>query len=328
MKWQTKAYILRQLSQLPMGKQLYLLLQKMAGSNRPLPNRDFARINELLDMIQQAGQTAQQATFFEIGSGWHPYAPLGCYLAGAEKIITVDVNPWMTLKSAKQCIAAAKDHLPEMAHLMGIKESLITKRYQKIDQNALRLDLLLKSMNTEYRYPADASDTKQEDHSIDFVISSNVLEHIPLQILKSISTESMRILKPGGLAVHRFNPGDHYANHDQSITTANFLQYPEQDWKPYNESLAYHNRLRSSQYSQLFNEAGFTSLIEETHIDTDALEALQQKFIQPDSMFSQFSTEDLATDYMWYMGIKPTALSEIGQCDNMRTPKNQIDSNK
>lgn len=143
MKWQTKAYILRQLSQMPMGKHLYLFLQKLAGSNRAHPQRDFARILELLEMIKESGQRTQDATFFEIGTGWHPYTPLGCYLAGAEKIITVDVNPWMSLRSAKETVITAKDHLPWIAEAAGIPEATVFDRYNKIDLNASKLETLL-----------------------------------------------------------------------------------------------------------------------------------------------------------------------------------------
>lgn len=310
MKWQTKAFILRQLSQMPMGKHLYLLLQKTKGSNRAQPRRDFSRIGELLEMIQTSGHSSEGKSFFEIGTGWHPYAPLGCYLADAEKITTVDVNPWLTLKSAKECVIAAKDHLPWLAELMGDEHSTLLNRYRKIDRNAKTLTGFLASMRTEYQYPGDASDTHLSENSFDFVISSNVLEHIELQILKSISKESFRILKPGGLCVHRINPGDHYANEDSSITTANFLQFAEEDWKKYGNGLAYHNRLRYSEFIHILADEGFASVFEKKRVDPQALEALKNKTIEPDNNFSNFSLEDLATDYMWYTGMKPIPLNK------------------
>lgn len=317
MKWQTKAFILRQLSQIPLGKRLYLLMQKMAGSNRPQPGRDFARIVELLGMIKEAGQSSQGGIFFEIGSGWHPYAPLGCYLAGAEKIITVDVNPWMSLKSARECVTASEDHLAQFAEAAGLDESTVSGRYRDIDLAALKLDKLLASMRTEYQSPGDASRTGLESQSVDFIISSNVLEHIPAPVLKAITEEAFRILKPGGLYVHRFNPGDHYANDDNSVSTANFLQYSSTAWKKYGEGLAYHNRLRCSEFSKIFREAGFVSLLEKKRVDPQARQVLENKSITLNDEFEKFSLEDLAADYMWYTGMKPTAISVDSQSNAM-----------
>ncbi len=305
MKWQTKALILRQLSKIPMGKRLYLLMQKLAGSNRAQPERDFARIAELLEMIQQSGQTAQGGVFFEIGSGWHPYAPLGCYLAGAKKIITVDVNPWMSLATARECIEASKPHIPHFAQTVGLDETVVAERYAKIRLSASTLDQLLASMQTEYHSPGDASATGLEPESIDFVISSNVLEHIPAPILEAITEESFRILKPGGLSVHRFNPGDHYANDDRSITTANFLQFSPAEWKKYGEGLAYHNRMRCPEFSEIFRKAGFIPLIEKDRLDPEALKAIENCSIELHADFKNFSHEELAADYMWYTGQKP-----------------------
>ncbi len=317
MKWQTKAFILRQLSQIPLGKRLYLLMQKLAGSNRAQPERDFARIVELLEMIQESGQTAQGKVFFEVGSGWHPYAPLGCYLAGAEKIITVDVNPWMSLASARECIDASKEHIQQFAKKMELDEAAVSERYQKINLAATNLDQLLASMRTEYHSPGDASATGLESDSVDFIISSNVLEHIPATILKAITEESFRILKPGGLYVHRFNPGDHYANDDGSVTTANFLQFSSNTWKKYGEGLAYHNRMRCSEFSDIFREVGFSSLIEKERVDPDAVKAIEDKTIEVHDEFKRFSLEDLAADYMWYTGRKPTTVDETAEAKQM-----------
>ncbi len=313
MKWRTKAFILRQLSQIPLGKKLYLLMQKLAGSNKAQPERDFARICELLEMIQESGRSAKEGVFFEIGSGWHPYAPLGCYLAGAKKIITVDVNPWMSLATARECVEASKNHLHQFAETMNLDVETVLARYQQIDLAANSLDRLLAGMQTEYRSPGDAAQTGLDAQSVDFIISSNVLEHIPAPVLEAITKESFRILKPGGLFVHRFNPGDHYANGDQSVTTANFLQFSSTTWKKYGEGLAYHNRMRCSEFSEIFRKTGFVSLIEKKRVDPDAASAIENKTIELDHEFKKFSLEDLAADYMWYAGKKPATVDETVQ---------------
>ena len=47
----------------------------------------------------------------------------------------------------------------------------------------------------------------------------------PPPIWPDCTLEAKRVLRPGGLAVHRFNPQDHFARRRPSITGANFLRF-------------------------------------------------------------------------------------------------------
>ncbi len=54
--------------------------------------------------------------------------------------------------------------------------------------------------------------------------------------------------------------GDHFKGFDPSISSFNFLTYSEADWAPFQSRFQYVNRLRHSEYLQLFREAGFQLL--------------------------------------------------------------------
>lgn len=308
MHWQYKAKALNLLSRMPCGRQGYLLAQKLLGTTRVHARRDLERASELIELIRDAGQTLRGATCYEIGTGWHPFTPLALYLAGAERVITVDVNPWLSLRSARETVRAAEPELEWFATRNQLPVDQIQERFRRISLQAGNLPELLSGFKTEYIYPGDARNSGLAARSIDFVLSSNVLEHIPPEVLRGIIRESCRILNPGGLCVHRFNPGDHYANTDPEISTANFLRFSQQEWEQYGSGLAYHNRLRCSQFSRMFAESGLVPVIEETRVDEAALSALKSEMLSPHEDFAGFEASDLAADYMWYVGMQPRAL--------------------
>jgi len=305
MWWKCKAMVLRQMSHLPGGRSAYLTAQKLLGTNRPAARRDLTKAAELLDCIRDVDANVDGATVYEIGTGWHPFTPLAFFLAGAREVVTVDVNPWLSLRTAREAVAAAEEQLDWFAERIGKDPQAIRERFARIQRDANDLTTLLASFGCRYIYPGDARESGLAADSVDFVISSNVLEHIPGDILSSIFVESSRILAPGGLAVHRFNPGDHYANGDTSITNGNFLQFSEAEWERYGDGLAYHNRLRGPQFAEIFSQAGFEQKLFETRIDERTLNALKIKQLQPHEDFQGLSDEQLAVDYVWYVGQKP-----------------------
>jgi len=114
----------------------------------------------------------------------------------------------------------------------------------------------------EYLAPCDARNTHFESNSINFITSTNTLEHIPLQDTQAILKECYRLLKPDGLMSFIIGYRDHYSFFDKSISVYNFLRYSDFIWKIFNPSLHYQNRLRHKDYLNLIKSAGFTILEE------------------------------------------------------------------
>jgi SAM-dependent methyltransferase len=227
-------------------------------------------------------------------------------LGGAESVQTVDVNPWLTFSYARETWCALKPHLSEIAEMCRSSEREVHARYARVPQAIRTLDQLLEPLNIRYVYPGDARDTGLAADSVDIVLSSNVLEHIPRDVQEGIHRESLRILRAGGIAVHRFNPQDHYATVDRRITHANFLRYSSEEWHWYGGSgLAYHNRLRSRDFSQMFAAAGFSLEISRTRIDARSLESIQSGELPIHPEFAGYSPQELAGDYMWIVARKP-----------------------
>ncbi len=62
---------------------------------------------------------------------------------------------------------------------------------------------------------------------------------------------------------------DHWSHFDQRLTPYNFLRFGEHEWKRWNPSLMYQNRLRHADHMMLFDQAGFEIIEEETTGNND-----------------------------------------------------------
>jgi SAM-dependent methyltransferase len=311
MNWKLKAHAMAVLSRVPGGRPTYHRLQRWMGTNRLDVRESLARAAEVVEMIRAAGRDPCRGTYLEVGTGWRPFLPFLLHLIGAERIITVDINPWLSHPYAVETCAAFAGQLDALAERLQIDPELMRRRYEVAATRTRDLHDLLSAFGVEYRCPADARETGLPDQSVDYVCSSNVLEHIPPDVLLDIHRESFRVLKPGGLSVHRFNPQDHYSTFDRSITGVNFLQYSAKQWRWYGGSgLSYHNRLRCPQHRDLFEAAGLAVATERVRIDPRAAKAIEDGQITINPDFAQYSPQELAADYMWVVARREDGVPE------------------
>jgi SAM-dependent methyltransferase len=305
MHWKLKAHALAVLSRTPGGRKAYHFLQRSLGTNKLNAEEYVKRALEIVEMIREAGENPHQRTYFEIGTGWRPFLPFLLYLVGAEKIISVDINPWMNQSYAFETYRALESQLPSIADRLGLSFSELRDRYQQVSKPKDLADLL-QAFHVDYRCPADARRTMLPDQSVDFVCSSNVMQHVPPAILRDIHKEAYRILRPGGLAVHRCCPEDHFSHADRSITAAHFLRFSQRQWRWFGGSgLAYQNRLRAVQHRNLFEQAGFSVITDRVRIDARSLEAIKSGRQQIHEDFARFTPEQLAASYLWLVGRRP-----------------------
>ena len=104
------------------------------------------------------------------------------------------------------------------------------------------------------------------------------------------------ILRPGGLAYHDIGLGDHLTSVDSSITFSNFLQYDGWLWRYLGENrLAYHNRLRSSDFLRLFQGHGADVVWSQSRVDRRARADIDEGKLKVSDRFAGHALDDLAT---------------------------------
>ncbi|WP_026606748.1 methyltransferase domain-containing protein [Methylocapsa acidiphila] len=91
------------------------------------------------------------------------------------------------------------------------------------------------------------------DSSVDFCFSNAVLEHVRKSEFEALVVESRRIVKPGGVCVHRVDLKDHLGG------GLNNLRFSETIWEHplFQSSGFYTNRIRFTEMISLFQQTGF-----------------------------------------------------------------------
>jgi hypothetical protein len=130
------------------------------------------------------------------------------------------------------------------------------------------------------------------DGSVDLIATTATLEHIPVETLKFILKECYRLCNEHSVVSMFIDYADHYSYADKNINAYNFLSFSEQTWSKFNPGIHYQNRLRHSDYEQLFLEAGFRIVTESYELPEQGLEDISK--LKLDSRFENYSIEDLA----------------------------------
>src|SRR5262249_34295281 len=107
-----------------------------------------------------------------------------------------------------------------------------------------------------------------------------------------IMQEAARVLRPGGLAIHSVNCGDHYAYFDKRITQINYLSYTEAEWAFWNNDIQYQNRLRPQDLIEIVDRAGLSIILKKHKALPKLLEQLKTMKIAPE--FQKYPPEQLA----------------------------------
>jgi SAM-dependent methyltransferase len=269
--WRQKAALQRMLSALPGGHRMNFALQRYLTHGVPIPTPELqasARLAEyhITSLGRASGGDLSTALFFEFGAGHDLHMPLAFRMLGVEHQVVVDVRRLARL----DLVADAAERLFDGSDLWGAARVRGGSRYGSLSD-------FLSGLGIDYRAPCDARATHLGPQSVDFITSTNTLEHIPPADIGAILCECHRILKQDGLMSFQIDYMDHYAYFDPTISVYNFLRFDERTWRRYNSSLQYQNRLRHSEYLALLGAAGFTILEADLAPVTDTdLQALGQ----------------------------------------------------
>ena len=299
MRWEVKAAIQATLSRVPFGYTLHRKLQDLGGSSHLDIEDHYTRKRKFLKRVEEQGLPLAGCEFLEIGTGWHPVLPVLLHLLDASQVTTIDVNPWLTRASLAETFRAFQGIAGRVAADFGRDPARTQTTMDRLcaltEDASIPIPELLKAAKIRYGMPVDACKTPYEAESFDYVVSSNVLEHVPPEIIQGMFTESRRVLKPGGYNLHHVNPGDHFSVGDSRVTTVNFLRYSPRAWHWIGGSgLAYHNRLRCVEYARMLEAAGFAVTYVDTEVDPRGLEALEKQRVLPHPDFAGFTNEELS----------------------------------
>lgn len=201
---------------------------------------------ELLDELRAAGANLS-GSVLEFGSGWMPIIPMLFHLAGARRVTLTDVERLMD----ERTIAIARDVILQ-------NSAIVT---QHLGLSIDEINVKIKKFEPNYLVPWSSTLTPKD--SVDIIVSRAVLEHVPPKSIKLFFDDFQRILKTEGIAAHIIDNSDHWQHKDKSISRVNFLRFEEDDfwWRIACMNIqSYQNRLRHSDYANLFESNGWRIL--------------------------------------------------------------------
>ncbi|WP_132999439.1 hypothetical protein [Luteimonas arsenica] len=309
MHWKIKAAIQNAIAVLPasVSYPAQFWLQRRFGGLRAMNPVDRLSAGiETWKRIQALGQDPSGKVFFEVGTGRVPVVPLAYWLLGADRTVTIDLNPYLRADLVEESIGYIRDHAGEIRGLFGplLREERMAALLEFAD-GGFSLERFLSLCRIEYIAPGDAAHTGLPDGSIHFHTSYTVLEHIPEPVLESIMVEGERVLADNGLFIHRIDYSDHFWHSDERISAINFLQFSDRRWQRFaGNRYMYVNRLRHDDYLRLFESTGQRIVMDEPKVDPKSQQLLQEGGIRLDARFSAKPLDILAIKGAWIASRK------------------------
>src|SRR5256885_7907830 len=122
MNWKLKAAIQNSVSLLPPAASYsayYWIQRRFGGLKRVNPVGRLAAAIEIWKRIQEHGREPSGKVFFEVGTGRVPVVPLAYWLMGAEKTITIDLNPYLKEELVLESLCYMSENEEQVLNLFG-----------------------------------------------------------------------------------------------------------------------------------------------------------------------------------------------------------------
>jgi SAM-dependent methyltransferase len=314
MRWLAKAALQRGIGALPYSESVNYVFQRYVSRTLPageeMFRRKFRRAAAHLRAYDEQGppRGLGDAAFYEFGAGWDLAVQLSYWALGVERQILVDIRPNLRPGLANltlERLERLRDELEEEAR-RPVRDPGATRIASAAD---------LRAFGITYLAPRDARATGLEAGSVDFITSTNTLEHIPTGDLVPILRECRRLLRPDGSMSSRIDLCDHHSYSDRALTPYNFLRYSDRAWRVLDSRLSHQNRLRRPDYLDAFAAAGLAVVEERAQAPEDAIEHLRAMDLAP--RFRAYKDEDLAVTRLFLVArpdpaSSPDAAVEVG----------------
>lgn len=301
--WLFKSATQRVISVLPSPSTWNELLQrfitKSVGLSEGMFEAQLERSHKHLDCLLSLHKDKSESfTAFEIGTGWYPTLPVGLYLCGASSIWTFDVAPLVRQSRMQRTLQLFCDYDDRKK----LQQFLPLLRRDRMDFLRECAPLASKESPREFlsrlKIHLEVKDALQSGlpaNSIDLSFSHGVLQHIPRAGLNAMVAEFRRLASDHSSTSHWINLSDLFSNSDHSITPFNCFQYSQKVWRRLDSPIAPQNRLRISDYRQIFTSGGFR--IEKETNTSGSPEDLKKIRLAPE--FEKYSREDLLVLSSW-----------------------------
>jgi SAM-dependent methyltransferase len=308
--WLLKAALQKAIGSLPSSESVNYVFQRRVTHRLPIGDPGVARkfgraLGHVRVFRSHVAKPPEEAVFYEFGAGWDLAVPLSYAALGVGRQTLVDIRPNLRFELVNASIAS----LGRQREWLNEESRLDLRDLGAPD--VASVEDLERRFGITYLAPRDARSTDLPAGSVDFVSSTNTLEHVPPGDIAPILRECARLLAPGGAMSFRIDMQDHSSYTDPRVSAYHFLRFSDRAWRLLTSEVSYQNRLRLPDYRLLFAEAGLEVVAESVTEPTDEhLAALDRVELAP--RFRGYSREDLAARALEVV-LRPAPLPDAAE---------------
>jgi len=309
MHWKTKALIQNMVAKLPQRlsyKCYYWIQRKYGGLKAVNPMPYVTAALKLVQYAGNAGMSLDGCHMLEVGTGRRLNMPLVYWLAGAARVTTVDLNPYLTEDLIQEDLEYLSKNWDTFCGQVEphCRSERITALREFLETGGT-MDELMEHCQIHYWAPADATDLDLEDESVDLHVSYNVLEHIPTATLSQMFQEAVRIMKANSLFIHKVDFSDHFSHSDPTITPINFLQFDQLEWdRIAGNRYMFMNRLRVDDYPPMMTQCGLKIDTIDPLVEEQYAELVSKGELKLADEFAHKNMDALVTREAWFIATK------------------------
>ncbi|HET7923398.1 MAG TPA: class I SAM-dependent methyltransferase [Rhodanobacteraceae bacterium] len=274
MNWRIKSLAVRLLGSIPLAGHARRFVQRRVTRSYFMPVTD--KYLKMYGCHVQPYRRVHPGYALEFGAGENFVSPLLLSNAGCSGVFIYDVARLATVEQINYTIRQLRDLVPGEWPEISDCDSDLLRKY--------RID---------YRAPIDVTRSGLADGEISFVYSTNTLEHIPVAVIRNILAEARRVLAKDAIMSHLIDYQDHYSYGDSSASMFNFYRFSDSEWRLWNPSHHYQNRLRHGDFRNLFAEYGFSELEVTSELASEGAVEMQHLA----ERFRSYGADDLLTRY-------------------------------
>jgi SAM-dependent methyltransferase len=219
---------------------------RFSGRAKSVERHYVERADANLGFIESLECIRDGMTVLELGTGWVHWEALFSSLFHDVRFILFDVWDNRQFTGFLRYASHLKDNLPRKSR----RASALLPQILECQS----FDEVYSLLGWIYIVEPSGSLDRIPDGSLDLVISSDVLEHIPPIGLKQLVSDLRRVLRPNGVCAAQIVQEDHLRIYDRSVHPKNYLRYSDLQWNAlFNNRVQYINRLQHSDYLKMLS---------------------------------------------------------------------------
>lgn len=281
----------KMLGYLPFGESLYETVGSLHHRSSRGKSDSFASGFPLARKAREL--VSPGGVVMDVGTGWFHLNAFLLWLIGDYKVYLFDVADKGRLPFIRNYLQHLYGNIDLLVQELGIDRDVSLRKLAELMRMETREEIY-EACNFALCITKNTDTPFLPENSVDFMVSTCVLNHIPPDTLLPELVALRRILKPNGRMFHQLGHQDHWTYHDRSANQFNYYRYSDRWYSTiFDTKFEFHNRFVKQEWLALFRESALE--VEEYDADiTDQSREQIAKLPHIDSRFAKYPRDDLA----------------------------------